>query len=150
VSTIAADLQLTTLTHQLIVTGSTGKKVVGNHQHTGQVILNLLTNAIKYSPKATKVVICLSSTDNEVCVSVQDFGIGIPKQQQKRVFDRFYRADNINEEHMTGYGLGLYIASQIIKQHNGKIWVKSAAHKGSTFYFSLPCVDETIAQVTTS
>jgi PAS domain S-box-containing protein len=142
VSKIVQDLQATTPTHKLVIKGNTGKKIVGNEQHTGQVILNLLTNAIKYSPAAKKVMIRLSSTLSEVRVSVQDYGIGIPKHQQKRIFDRFYRADNIDAENMTGYGLGLYIASEIVKQHRGKIGVRSTPKTGTTFYFTLPCVDE--------
>ncbi len=140
---IVLDLQPTTPTHELVIKGYVGRKIVGNEQHTGQVILNLLTNAIKYSPDAKKVIIHLSMKQNEVRLSVQDFGIGIPKEQQSRVFDRFYRGGNIDEKSMTGYGLGLYIASQIVEQHNGKMGVKSIEGKGSTFYFSLPCVDET-------
>jgi len=143
VSKIVLDLQPTTPTHELVVKGCTDKKIVGNEQHTGQVILNLLINAIKYSPDARKVIIHLTAKQNEVRLSVQDFGIGIPKEQQSRVFDRFYRGSNIDEKSMSGYGLGLYIASQIIEQHNGKIGVKSTEGKGSTFYFSLPCVDAT-------
>jgi PAS domain S-box-containing protein len=137
---IVSGFEVTISTHEIIIEGRANRNVLGSEQHIGQVLLNLLTNAIKYSPSAKKVVIRLEAILDEVVVSVHDFGIGIPRQQQKRVFDRFFRADNVDGEHMPGYGLGLYIASQIVQQHGGKMWVKSVVGKGSTFYFSLPAL----------
>src|SRR5262249_26115095 len=96
------------------------------------------TNAIKYSPNAGEIIVTLSADKDNVIVSVQDFGIGISKQHTKRIFDRFFRAENAVKEGIAGFGLGLYIVAQIVQQQHGKIWVKSVVGKGSTFYFSLP------------
>lgn len=73
-----------------------------------------------------------------VIVSVQDFGMGIPKNKQKHIFEKYYRVSEEGEQKGKGFGLGLYITSEIIKRHNGNIWVESAKGKGSTFYFTLP------------
>jgi len=136
-------LQATTTTHRIVVTGKTTHKVHALKDHIGQVVSNLLTNAIKYSPQADSVVVRLSQDTKNVTVSVEDFGIGVPKEQKKRVFDRFYRGENVKTKSLSGYGLGLYIASQIMKQHGGKIKVESTEGKGSTFSFSLPIAKKT-------
>jgi PAS domain S-box-containing protein len=125
-------------THQIFLKGKTGKKIPGDKYRIGQVLLNFLTNATKYSPNADKVIVKLSSGKNNVICSVQDFGIGISKENQKRVFERFFRASGKDEKTFPGIGLGLYIAAEIIDRHGGKIWLKSTGGKGTTFYFSLP------------
>lgn len=100
-----------------------------------QVILNLLTNAIKYSPPGTTIDVWLKKRAHDVVVSVKDRGYGIPKDKVKYIFDRFYQ---IAERQQKGFGLGLYISKEIINRHNGKIWVRSQLGKGSRFSFSLP------------
>ncbi len=102
-----------------------------------QVITNLLTNAIKYSPGKSKIIVTIRQTDDKVIVSVQDFGIGINPNQKERIFDPFYQGSN-RLELGRGLGPGLYISSQIVRLHHGRIWVESVVGKGSTFYFSLP------------
>ena len=138
---LVEDFQINTATHKLVVKGNTDKRIVGDDQQIRQVVVNLLTNAIKYSPQASEVIITLAATEKEVVVSVQDFGIGILKKDQKRIFDRFVRAENATKQGFVGYGLGLYIVSEVIKHYSGSIKVKSVAGKGSTFTFSLPFVD---------
>ncbi|MEO6221433.1 MAG: PAS domain-containing sensor histidine kinase [Ginsengibacter sp.] len=101
-----------------------------------QVITNLLTNAVKYSPHSNQVLISSAIKNNNILFSVQDFGIGIEKANVSRIFERFYRVTT--GKTFGGFGLGLYISSEIIKAHKGKLWVESEAGKGSTFYFSLP------------
>jgi signal transduction histidine kinase len=108
-----------------------------DQQRIEQVIINLITNAIKYSPDNKNIVIDAGVVDNKVTVSVKDFGIGIAKDQQERIFSRFYRVENL-AAHMSGLGIGLYISHEIINRHNGKIWVESEPGSGSTFYFELP------------
>jgi PAS domain S-box-containing protein len=125
-------------THQILLKGQTGKKVLGDKYRVGQVILNFLTNATKYSPQADKVIVKLSSNKSTIICSVQDFGIGISKENQKRVFERFFRASGKDEKTFPGIGLGLYIAAEIVERHSGKVWLKSTPRQGSTFYFSLP------------
>ena len=102
-----------------------------------QVIINLLSNAIKYSPKGGKIIVHTSRTNSKLIVSVQDFGIGLPISEHKKIFDRFYRSKE-RESGASGFGLGLYICSEIIKRHKGRIWVDSQKGSGSTFYFELP------------
>lgn len=103
-----------------------------------QVIINFLTNAVKYSPKSLQITVSLEVQNNEAIVSVKDAGIGISVENQLKIFDRFYRVEGKNEKTFPGFGIGLYIASEIIKKHNGKIGVNSEMGQGSTFYFTLP------------
>lgn len=102
------------------------------------VIQNLLDNAIRYTPEKGKITITLQGTQKEVECSIQDTGIGIPKDQQKRIFSKFFRSVNAIRLETEGSGLGLFLAKNIIEAHGGKIWFKSTEGKGSTFYFSLP------------
>jgi len=138
VKTTTKELEATAPTHTIVVKGKTSHKVTAIKEHIGQVLTNFLTNAIKYSPEAKKIFVRLSEDIKSVTVSVEDFGMGIPKEQKKRIFDRFYRSENVKTKSLSGYGLGLYIAAQIIKQHGGQIKVESVEGKGSTFSFSLP------------
>ena len=103
-----------------------------------QIITNLITNAIKYSSNEGDINIGLRKLNGKATVSVQDFGIGIAKDQQKRIFDRLYQVNDDMGKTFPGFGMGLYISKEIIKRHRGNIWVYSEKGKGSTFYFSLP------------
>jgi PAS domain S-box-containing protein len=132
------NFQATTQTHKLILQGKTNQKVTGDKYRIGQVVLNLLTNATKYSPNSDQVIIKLSKNKEHVNCSVIDFGIGISKENQKKVFDRFFRASGKDEKTFPGIGLGLYIANEIIQRHRGKLYSESIEDKGSTFSFRLP------------
>jgi two-component system CheB/CheR fusion protein len=112
--------------------------LLGDRFRMGEVLGNLIGNAIKYSPDADCIVVSTKSTQTEVIISVKDFGIGIGADKLERIFDRFYRVSQVAINTFPGLGLGLYLAAQIIKKQNGKIWVKSELGKGSTFFFSLP------------
>lgn len=138
ISTAVEDIQGLANNHKIQVKGKSGYIVYGDKHRILQVMTNLLNNAIKYSPGAEKVVIKILPDENKVTVAVQDFGIGISKVHQKRIFDRFFRASGASEKTFPGLGIGLYISSQFIHRHGGKIWVDSAKQKGSTFYFSIP------------
>lgn len=131
-------LQETETKHKIVVEGKTGKKVKGDKERIGQVLNNLISNAIKYSPKSDKVVVTLKATKKNVTVAVQDFGIGMSKVHLDKIFERFYRIYDTTDKTFPGLGIGLYIASEIVKRHGGKLWVESDLGKGSTFYFSLP------------
>ena len=103
-----------------------------------QVIDNILNNAIKYSPDGGKITVTMKTTDDQMILSISDQGLGIPKQDLPRIFDRFYRVDRARSRAQGGTGLGLSIAKEIIKQHKGFIWSKSIYGKGSTFTIVLP------------
>lgn len=103
-----------------------------------QVIDNILNNAIKYSPDGGKITVTMKTTDDQMILSISDQGLGIPKQDLPRIFDRFYRVDRARSRAQGGTGLGLAIAKEIVKQHEGFIWAKSEYGKGSTFTIVLP------------
>lgn len=132
------DFMRPTTLHELIFTGFDCTLVYGDRERINQVFLNLLTNAIKYSPKGKKVEISIMRNEDRVIVAVKDYGIGIANTFHEKIFDRFYRVQGSSEKTFSGFGIGLFIANEIIKQHKGNIWVESKENEGSTFYFSLP------------
>lgn len=103
-----------------------------------QVIDNILNNAIKYSPDGGKITVSMKTTDDQMILSISDQGLGIPKEDLPKIFDRFYRVDKARSRAQGGTGLGLAIAKEIVKQHKGFIWAKSEYGKGSTFTIVLP------------
>lgn len=105
-----------------------------------QVVTNLITNAIKYSDESKDIVVRVKKEEKKVVVSVQDLGIGIGKEQQKRIFDRLYQVTDSREKTFPGLGMGLYISKEIVLRHKGKIWVESVKDEGATFSFSLPTI----------
>jgi signal transduction histidine kinase len=133
-----ADIQVTTETHMIIKKGKVSGLIYGDENRIEQVLSNLLTNAIKYSPSAKEIIVTLSENKKETSITVQDFGQGIALSDQKKIFERFYRTRENEEKNISGFGLGLYISSEIIRRHKGKIWVTSSLGKGSTFGFTIP------------
>jgi two-component system sensor histidine kinase VicK len=103
-----------------------------------QVLDNILNNAIKYSPDGGKITFSMKTTETQLIVSISDEGLGIPKEDLPKIFDRFYRVDKARSRAQGGTGLGLAIAKEIVKQHNGFIWAKSEYGHGSTFTIVLP------------
>ena len=103
-----------------------------------QVIDNIMNNAIKYSPDGGKITIRLMETHNNVILSISDQGLGIPKKDLSRIFDRFYRVDKARARKQGGTGLGLAISKEVVKALGGTIWATSIENYGSTFYISLP------------
>jgi signal transduction histidine kinase len=135
---VAEQLQQTSTQHQITIEGNLSGTIIGDRDRLGQVLNNLLTNAIKYSPEAEDIIIHLTSTAEHLTVGVQDFGIGIPTTEQAKIFERFYRAAGKRRQIAAGLGIGLSIAQQIIEHYEGKLWVESVEGQGSTFSFSLP------------
>src|SRR5581483_7036989 len=132
-------VQATTSTHQLSIEGRTGVQVLGDRERLGQVFINLLTNAIKYSPEETQVIVRLFLEDERyVRVGVQDFGIGIDPAHHEKIFERFYQVTDPEEKTYPGLGIGLYISSEILARHEGRMWVESRKGQGSTFFVALP------------
>ena len=109
-----------------------------------QVIDNIINNAIKYSPDGGKITVSMKTTETQMILSISDEGLGIPKKDLPKIFDRFYRVDKARSRAQGGSGLGLAIAKEIIKQHNGFIWAKSEYGKGSTFTIVLPYDKEAV------
>src|SRR5690606_9285847 len=108
----------------------------------GQVVTNLLTNAIKYAPESKEIIVRLERKENTVVCSIRDFGYGIRKSEQDRIFERFYRISGENLHTYPGLGLGLFISKQIIDMHDGNLWLESEYGEGSVFYFELPLVKD--------
>ena len=116
-------MQQTNTSHKILLYCSTEHLIVeADQQRIEQVIINLVSNAIKYSQHGDQVIVRASMTADKAKISVQDFGIGIEKEQQGRIFSRFYRVENL-ASHMSGLGIGLYISHEIVKGHHGKLWV---------------------------
>jgi PAS domain S-box-containing protein len=142
VKEMTEDLQRTTENHTLQEELGEPAVVYGDKERIGQVITNLISNAIKYSPDSQKIVIRTSTKDNEVILSVEDYGIGIPADKLEKVFEQFYRVSGDMQHTFPGLGLGLYISSEIIKRVNGRIWVTSREGEGSVFCIALPVLNE--------
>ncbi|GCE25128.1 hypothetical protein KDA_06120 [Dictyobacter alpinus] len=139
---IVEEVGQTTEQHQIRIEGSFLPLMTGDREHLGQVLTNLLTNALKYSPQAKTVVVRLAPGTQSVTLSVQDFGIGIASEKQKQVFDRFFRVSDPENATFPGLGLGLFISAQIVKRHGGQMWVESRVGVGSTFFFTIPLVPQ--------
>jgi signal transduction histidine kinase len=112
--------------------------VHADRERISQVLTNLLTNAVKYSPHSKEIIVKDFIDGDHVTVSVQDTGIGINKADQEKIFERFYRVEGKDERTYPGFGIGLFISSEIVQRHHGKIGVSSEPGKGSVFYFSIP------------
>ncbi|GAC1313545.1 MAG: hypothetical protein NVSMB24_36910 [Mucilaginibacter sp.] len=133
---IVLQTQLTVQTHRIVIKNNVPVLIYGEKNRLEQVLSNFLSNAVKYSPGANEVIISSEVVNDEVKVSVRDFGIGIPKAQQEYVFDRFFRVQESSRK-FSGLGLGLYISAEIIKRHDGIVGVESNGN-GSEFYFTVP------------
>lgn len=131
-------LQASTKHHHIIIKSSGKHRVQADKYRIYQVLVNLITNAVKYSPKAMRIIVKVKKIKHNIVVSVQDFGIGIDQSEQHKIFEKLYQVTDPEEKTFPGLGLGLYISKQIIERHEGKIWVKSKKRKGATFFFCLP------------
>jgi signal transduction histidine kinase len=116
--------------------------VMGNARRLRQVLSNLIGNAIKYTPDGGQIRIGSNSNHDEIVVSVQDTGIGIPVTDQPHIFDKFYRVDRPEQARIKGTGLGLAITRSIVEKLGGRIWVQSEVNVGSTFSFALPIMSD--------
>ena len=131
------DIQHSSPIHTIIKTGKVQQEVSGDKDRLQQVVINLLNNAIKYTPNAGKILIHVEQQNGEIKVAVKDKGIGISRQNLEEVFDKYYRVSD-HAIKSQGLGIGLFICHEIIQRHNGKLWAESIPGKGSTFYFTLP------------
>ena len=138
VSRVVEETQVTSPEHHLELELGAPVVVWGDEDRLGQVLTNLLINALKYSSSLDAIVIRTHLEHARVVVSVQDNGVGIPAEKTPHIFERFFRVSEGNRETYPGLGLGLYISTEIVKRHGGELWVESVEGEGSTFYFSLP------------
>lgn len=136
-SEVVENMQHTTDSHRIILDTDCHLTYRGDQHRIEQVMVNLIGNAIKYSPEANQVIVRCAQEHQNIIISVQDFGIGIAEEHLKGLFDRFYRVDN-SSARFQGLGLGLFIAAEIVKRHGGSFWIESEPGKGSTFFFLLP------------
>ncbi|GHO41915.1 PAS domain S-box protein [Ktedonospora formicarum] len=125
-------------THTIQVRGETPCLLIGDRDRLGQVFINLISNAIKYSPGAEKVEVDLITSSETATIRVHDYGLGIPQEQRDKIFERFYRVSGPNQKAIPGLGMGLYIVAEIVRHHGGTLAVESAVGKGSTFQVTLP------------
>jgi signal transduction histidine kinase len=132
------DFQQTLSKHKITVSGSFKNHFYGDINRLSQVIINLLSNAVKYSPQSEKIHVTLKETAKTFQICVIDYGVGISQSSVKKVFERFYRDENIENSSVPGLGIGLYISQQIANAHGGEIQVKSSKNKGSEFTLVLP------------
>ncbi|NMN38621.1 hybrid sensor histidine kinase/response regulator [Pedobacter sp. SG918] len=123
--------------------GKTDEMIFGDEMRLEQVVINFITNAIKYAPGTNQVNVTTHIKDEKLYLAVKDFGIGISKEQQHKIFDKFYRVEE-NSNRFNGLGIGLYICSEIINRHGGTIGVNSVPDEGSEFYFIIPTTEEEI------
>ena len=128
---------LTAGTHEIVLQGKVNKAIIADEQRIRQVMINLVNNAVRHAPDSKHIVIDIEEGEATIKVSVTDFGAGISEARIPNLFDRYYRA-NYSVGQGGGLGLGLYISSEIIKNHNGEIGANSEEDKGSTFWFTLP------------
>ncbi|CAM3778161.1 PAS domain-containing protein [Mucilaginibacter galii] len=129
---------LTTASHELVLLPCDAALVAADRDKIGSVISNLISNAIKYSPRGKRIEVNCIIVDEMARVSVKDEGMGIKPQDIEKLFERYYRVDSKHTQTISGFGIGLYLCAEIIQRHNGNIWVESEMGQGSTFFFSLP------------
>lgn len=135
---VVSEIQVGISTHTIQTIKEGQDQIVADRERISQVLVNLITNAIKYSPKATDIIIRTYPSDTVLLCGVQDFGYGISEDTKDKLFEKFYRVHNSQHSTVSGLGLGLYITREILKRQNGQIWVNSTLGKGSEFIFELP------------
>ncbi|NCD71945.1 ATP-binding protein [Mucilaginibacter agri] len=138
VKEVIAEISLVNPSHNIIFLPCQPLTINADSDKIGNVLSNLLSNAIKYSPKGKNIEVVCQMVDDYAQVSVHDQGMGIKPHDIEKLFNRFYRVNNKHTQHISGFGIGLYLSAEIIERHDGKIWVESESGVGSTFYFSLP------------
>ncbi|WCT10321.1 PAS domain S-box protein [Mucilaginibacter jinjuensis] len=138
IAEVIDEASLTATTQQIRFEKRGGTEVKADRDKIGSVISNLISNAQKYSFKGTIVEVACTASNKQVIISVKDSGMGIKQEDLSKIFDRYYRVEADQTRHIAGFGIGLYLSSEIISRHNGKVWAESEPGKGSIFYFSLP------------
>ncbi|MBI4100479.1 PAS domain S-box protein [Candidatus Microgenomates bacterium] len=138
VKEVASEVRTISKAHKIIIKGQLRKRVYGDRIRIGQVLINLLSNAMKYSPEDKAIKVVMKANSTKAILSVMDQGVGIGENYHSRIFERFYQVKSGDGRFPSGLGIGLYVANEIIKLHGSEIKVESKIDQGSTFYFSLP------------
>lgn len=138
IAVVVEDFRLSHQEHQFNLNLESGIEINADRHKIIQVLINLISNAIKYAPKSDVIDISLTTAGKEIMIRIRDYGIGIDERDQKKIFERFYRVEGQNESHYSGLGIGLFLAYSIIEFHGGKISLESSKGKGSTFIVYLP------------
>jgi PAS domain S-box-containing protein len=133
-----SEAELTVSSHQILVGPCHALSINADRDKIASVISNLISNAVKYSPKGKNITVRCDVIENNAVFSVKDEGMGIKAQDIDKLFERYYRVSTNHTRHISGFGIGLYLSAEIIQRHGGRIWVESESGVGSTFYFSLP------------
>ncbi|HZR10196.1 MAG TPA: ATP-binding protein [Myxococcales bacterium] len=145
---VVADFRAQTRNHDIVFHRTASPVLVqGDRERLEQVMVNLLQNAIKYTPHGGQILVTLERLEKEARVAVQDPGIGIPADEQPRLFQRFFRAANATTRNYSGLGIGLYVSHEIVQRHGGRFAVRSEVDEGSTFTFWLPLSARTLVAV---
>jgi PAS domain S-box-containing protein len=135
---VVNDTEMIVTTHKIILDACDPVDIMADRDKIASVISNLISNAVKYSPSGTEIILSCKAVADLLEVSVKDQGVGIQEQDKARLFERYYRVQSNNAQYISGFGIGLYLSAELIRLHEGKIWVESEFGKGSNFYFSLP------------
>lgn len=138
VTEVVEQMQKTIDTHHIKIIGSSNVQKKIDKERLFQVISNLITNAVKYSPNQTKIEVCLEKFDDFVQIRVKDFGQGMEEKEAEHVFEPFYRAPSAQAQSDDGLGMGLFLSKQIVNYYHGKIWFVTEPGSGSTFFVNLP------------
>lgn len=138
ISEAEEEAKATITSHHIIFEPVEATIVKADRDKIGHVVNNFISNAVKYSPLGSTINVACIQVDGKAQVSVKDQGIGIRPADIKKLFERYYRVENVSTKSISGFGIGLYLCSEIIERHNGSIWVESKVDEGSTFYFTIP------------
>ncbi len=141
INDVMNETQFSFTTHHIHYIPCEPLMIEADYDKISSVIINLISNAVKYSPQGSAINLSCKQTLGKVIVSVQDQGMGIKAEDQEKLFQRYYRIEGEHTRNISGFGIGLYLCMEIIRRHDGKIWVESEPNKGSTFYFELPIVN---------
>ena len=132
------DISFSVSSHQFIFDNNEIVLIEADHNKIGAVISNLVSNAVKYSPPGTVVMIQCIKKASQVVFSIADQGPGIAEKDKDKLFNRYYRVEALNTSKIAGFGIGLYLSAEIVRAHGGRIGVESEFGRGARFYFSLP------------
>jgi signal transduction histidine kinase len=135
---VSQDMKQISKKHRITIKSTSQQFILADKFRIGQVLINLISNAIKFSPSNAQIIIRTERKKGMLIVSIQDRGVGIPDENLEKIFEPFYKSDGQSRNSYAGLGLGLYISSEIIKRHGGDMWAESPQKKGSTFFFTLP------------